>query len=163
MGSVSHTVGREAPVGVERLFDTVVAEDVLPRVLRRWGPVPAVTGTRDLSGPWDRAGSSRTVLLADGNTAREQVVRWERPRLFEYRIDRFTSAIARFVDHGTGRWEFAAMPGGSRLTWTYTFTTRGALSAALIAPFVRTVWGRYMAQCADLCVRLAAGEAAPEG
>jgi hypothetical protein len=163
VGSASHTVQRQAAVGVERLFDTVVAEDVLPRVLRRWGPVPAVTGTRDLSGPWDTPGSSRTVLLADGNTVREQVVGWERPRRFEYRVDRFTSTIARFVEYATGKWEFAATPGGARFTWTYTFTTRDTLSARLMVPFVHAVWGRYMAQCADLCARLAAADAAPEG
>jgi hypothetical protein len=44
---VSHTVNRHVGVAVERLFDTVVAEDVLPTALHRWDPIPAVVGTRD--------------------------------------------------------------------------------------------------------------------
>ena len=89
MASTSHTVSRELDVSVERTFDVVVAEDVLPKVLHRWGPIPAVSGTRDLTGPWDTPGSTRIVELADGNTVREQVLAWERPRLFEYRTYTF--------------------------------------------------------------------------
>ncbi len=33
--AISHTVKREANVEVQQLFDTVVAEDVLPKVLHR--------------------------------------------------------------------------------------------------------------------------------
>lgn len=151
----SHTVRREAAVGVERLFDVVVAEDVLPRVLRRWGPVPAVVETRDLTGPWDVPGSERTVVLGDGSTARERLLVWERPRLFEYRVDRFTSPLGRLVDHATGRWEFEETPGGSSFRWTYAFEPRRRLAIPLLTVFVRAAWARYMSQCADLCVELA--------
>jgi hypothetical protein len=155
--AVSHTLHREIDADVERLFGVVVAEDVLPRVLRRWGPIPAVAGTRDLTGPWDTPGSERTVLLEDGNTARERVLSWERPRRFEYRVDRFTSPIGRLVDHAVGSWEFAATERGSSFRWTYSFKARGRLAAVLLGMFVRIAWARYMRQCADLCVELAAG------
>ena len=36
----------------------VVAEDVLPKVLHRWGPIPGVLGTRDLTGTWSTPGGS---------------------------------------------------------------------------------------------------------
>jgi Polyketide cyclase / dehydrase and lipid transport len=133
----------------------VVAEDVLPRVLRRWGPIPGVTGTRALTGPWDAPGSERTVLLADGSTARERVVVWERPRRFEYRVDRFTSPLGRLADQATGRWEFSPSAGGSSFRWTYVFEPRGRLAAPLLRMFAATAWARYMGQCADLCVELA--------
>ncbi len=97
MGAISYTLSRDLDVDVEHIFDVVVGEDVLPKVLRRWGPVPAVTGTRDVTGPWDTPGSERTVLLEDGSTAQEQVLVWERPRRFEYRVDRFTSPLGRPV------------------------------------------------------------------
>lgn len=157
MPSASHTVIRTAPVEVGRLFDTVVAEDVLPKVLHRWGPVPAVVGTRELTGPWDTPGSQRTVELSDGSTAREQVLVWRRPTRFEYRVDSFTNPLGRFVDHALGSWEFAGAGSGAAFEWTYTFHTRSRGAALLLAVFVRTVWARYMAQCADLCVQLASG------
>jgi hypothetical protein len=155
--TASHTVTREAAgVGVERLFDVVVAEDVLPKVLHRWGPIPGVTGTRDNTGPWDQPGSSRIVVLADGNTAREQVLDWMRPTRFAYRVDAFTGAFGRAVDHAVGSWEFTDTGRGSAFRWTYTFTARGRVSAALLVAGVPLGWARYMEQCADRCAQLAA-------
>jgi hypothetical protein len=142
---------------VEHVFDVVVAEDVLPHVLHRWGPIPAVTGTREVTGPWDTPGSERTVLLGDGSSAHERVLRWERPRLFEYRVDRFTSPLGRLVDHAIGIWEFSETERGSSFSWTYTFLAPGGLTAAVLKMFVPVAWARYMHQCADLTVDLAAG------
>ena len=155
MRAVSHTVTRLASVGVESLFDTVVAEDVLPKVLHRWGPIPAVVGTRDLTGPWSTPGSERTVLLDDGSTARERLTLWERPRRFEYVVDRFTSPLGRLVDHASGAWEFDDGGAQSSFRWTYSFHPRSFAAMVPLQLVVRTAWARYMAQCADLTVRLA--------
>jgi hypothetical protein len=158
MWMASHTLTRELDdVAVERIFDVVVAEDVLPKVLHRWGPVPGVIGTADLTGPWDTPGSERTVRLADGSTAHEQVLTWERPRRFEYRVDRLSSPVGRLVHHALGSWEFSPTDRGSRFVWTYTFTSTRRLSAALLRPFTATAWARYMGQCAEECVTLARG------
>lgn len=159
--AIAHTVARDSPTPVDHLFDVVVAEDVLPKVLHRWGPVPAVTGTQNLTGPWDTPGSSRTVELEDGSTARETVLAWNRPHTFSYRVDQFTSALAGLVDHAVGSWRFESTADGSRLTWTYTFKTASTLAGAPLQLFVRTAWARYMAQCADLCVALATETASP--
>jgi Polyketide cyclase / dehydrase and lipid transport len=156
MPTASHTVHRPAATPVERLFDTVVAEDVLPKVLHRWGPIPGVVGMRDLNGPWDTPGSERTVVLGDGSTARERVLMWERPTLFEYRVDRLTGPFGRLVDHAIGSWVFAsAGEGASSFSWTYTFHARGLAAGAILGVVAKTAWARYMAQCADACVRLA--------
>lgn len=150
---VAHTVSRTAEVDVGTLFDVVVAEDVLPHVLHRWGPVPGVSGTRDLSGPWSRPGSERTVLLSDGNTARERVLVWERPTRFEYQVDDLTGLSGRLLHHAVGSWTFAPTGArGSRLRWTYTFHVAGVAAAGMLQLVARTAWARYMEQCADLCV-----------
>jgi hypothetical protein len=138
-------------VSVERMFDTLVAEDVLPKILHRVGPVPAVTGTRDLTGPWDTPGSQRTVVLGDGSTAREEVLEWVRPERFRYRVDAFTSPIGRLADHALGDFRFSA----TGFEWTYAFAPRNAAAALVLRPFVRFAWSRYMARCADAAVELA--------
>jgi Polyketide cyclase / dehydrase and lipid transport len=153
--AVSHTVSRRVGVGIERLFDTVVAEDVLPKVLHRWGPIPAVVGTRDLTGPWTTPGSERTVVLGDGSTARERLLVWERPRRFEYVVDRLTSPLGRFVDHATGLWDFDDGGADASFRWTYSFHPRSPVARVPLRLVVRTAWARYMAQCADLTVELA--------
>jgi len=140
---------------VERLFDVVVAEDVLPQVLHRWGPIPGVTGTRDLTGPWDTPGSSRTVVLGDGNTAHETVLEWQRPSGFSYRVDGITGPFGLLVDHATGQWWFEpSAGGGSEFRWTYTFHARRSWAAPLLWVVARTAWAAYMRQCADLSVQL---------
>jgi hypothetical protein len=154
--TVAHTVVREAAgVDVARLFDVVVAEDVLPKVLHRWGPIPGVRGTAGLTGPWDTPGSSRTVLLEDGSTARETLLQWKRPSAFAYRVEAMTNPLGRLVDHAHGTWEFTATPGGSRFAWTYAFTPTGRIAAPLIRAFVAIAWARYLQGCADRSVALA--------
>ncbi len=155
--TVSHTVHRAVPAPVERVFDVVVAEDVLPKVLKRWGPVPGVRGTRDVTGPWHEPGASRTVVLEDGSTVRETVVRWRRASDFEYRVDRLTGPFGRLVDHAIGTWTFEPTPAGARFTWVYTFCGRNRLASTLLRAFVPVAWARYMEQCADLSVELALG------
>jgi len=83
---------RDTKVDRSRLFDVVVAEDVLPKVLTRYRLVPVV-GTSGNTGPWDQPGSVRTVHLAGGASAREKVTAFERPTYFAYRLSDFTFAI----------------------------------------------------------------------
>ncbi len=156
MAFISRTVSRELAVPVARAFDVVVAENVLPKVLHRWGPVPAVVGTRDLTGRWDTPGSARTVVLDDGSVVREQVLQWRRPQRFEYRVDRFTGPTGWLAEYALGTWLFSETAGGgAAFCWTYSFRARGSIARVLLAVFVRTTWARYMQQCADRCVELA--------
>jgi hypothetical protein len=156
----SYTLSRKLSVPVERTFDVVVAEDVLPHVLHRWGPVPAVVGTADLTGPWDTPGSERTVLLGDGSSAKETLLDWERPAYFRYRVDRFSGPVGRLVDHAIGEWWFSSDGTGSGFRWTYTFIGRGPASRAVLSVVARTAWARYMEQCADLSVMRALSDVA---
>jgi hypothetical protein len=154
----SYTLERELPVPIERAFDTVVADDVLPHVLRRVGPVPGVIGTRDQTGSWDAPGSERTVELDDGSTVRETVLVWLRPLQFEYRVEGFPRPIGWMAEHATGSWSFQPLgPGRTRFRWTYAFRRRGIVGAPLLVVFARTFWGRYMEACADRLVERAAG------
>lgn len=136
---------------------------MLPKVLHRWGPIPGALGTRDLTGPWDTPGSARTVLLEDGSTAHEEVLAWERPRRFEYRVSRLTNRFGRLVLEGRGVWEFSSAdadsgPAGSGFRWTYSIWPRRRLARPVLAVAVGVAWSRYMEQCADLCVAVARGD-----
>jgi hypothetical protein len=79
------TMEIDVAAAIEVVFDFVSAEDVLPKVLTGCGLLPPVERTSGNTGPWDRPGSSRTVHLADGNTAREEVTAYARPTYFAYR------------------------------------------------------------------------------
>ncbi len=59
MPTVAITLRATIRASLEHVFDFVVAEDVLPKVLLGYGPLPAVTSTSDLHGRWDQPGSYR--------------------------------------------------------------------------------------------------------
>jgi Polyketide cyclase / dehydrase and lipid transport len=152
---VSHTEFRAVRASVEQLFDVVVDEGVLPKVLRRYRLVPAVTGTEDVTGPWHVPGSRRTVRLGDGTAVREQVTEWRRPVRFGYRVDGFTGAIARLAAFAVGTWDFDGDDAASTFRWTYAFQPRHALARPGLQILVATQWSGYMRQCADACAELA--------
>jgi hypothetical protein len=151
---LSVTVQTHARVEVGALFDTVVAEDVLPHVLHRYRFIPGVTGTDDLSGPWDTPGSTRTVHLADGGHARERIDEYRRPHSFAYTVSDFSGAFGRLVDHAVGAWQFRPDGDGSRFTWTYRFVARPG-RGPIVAVVVRTGWAGYMHRAAQRCARRA--------
>lgn len=153
--AVAHIVERRARAPVERLFDEVTAEDVLPKVLHRYLLVPAVVGTEGLTGPWNTPGSQRQVRTSDGRTLREEVTAWERPCHFAYRVEGFTGVLGAMVSHAVGEWTVSGDDGGSAFAWTYTFFARSRAVAPVVRGFVRLLWSGYMAGCAERCVALA--------
>ena len=131
----------------EPAFDFVTAEDVLPKVLTGYGLLPAVVRTSGNTGPWDRPGSARTVHLADGTTAREEVTAYERPRYFAYRTSDYTFALRYIAKFAEGQWWFEDDTNGTKVRWTYTFHAKGRLTSILLALFVKTQWVGYIRTC----------------
>jgi hypothetical protein len=132
---------------IEPVFDFVSAEDVLPKVLTGYGLLPGVASTSGNTGPWNRPGSSRTVHLADGNTAREEVTAYERPNYFAYRTDNYSFALKYISTGAKGQWWFNADNGLTHIKWSYAFTAKGPFTAVLLSLFVRSQWAGYMRVC----------------
>ena len=139
----------------EAVFRFISAEDVLPKLLTGYGPLPAVVGTSDNTGPWDRPGSARRIQLADGTTVREQVTDHDGPRFFAYRVWEFGNPIVRtLANEARGEWTFAAAPGGTQVTWTYTFIAKNSLAAVPLSGIAQWLWRGYMDVCLDNAVRI---------
>jgi hypothetical protein len=161
--TVSVAVSARIAVPRAALFDWFIPVE-LPRVLLGYGPVPRVVATSDQTGPWDRPGSSRTVHLSDGTTAREQVTECSRPADFAYRVGDFTNAIGRLAPEARGRWSFTEA--GERATdvrWTYTFVGRSALARLALAPVVQILWRGFMRVGLKRMTALAEAEAPSRG
>lgn len=134
---------------IKPVFDFIAAEDVLPKVLTGYGLLPGVVSTSGNTGPWDQAGSSRTVHLADGNTAREEVTNFERPNYFAYRTSEYTFALRYLATGAKGQWWLKENNGSTHIRWSYTFTAKGAVAALILVLFVRTQWVGYMRVCLE--------------
>lgn len=152
------------PAPPEQVFAFVAAEDVLPKVLTGYGPLPAVVRTSGHTGPWDVPGSARVVHLADGTTAREQVTRHGAPDDFAYRVWDFGNPIVRgLAREARGEWRFEPVAGGTRITWTYTFAAHNAVAALPLSGITRLLWRGYMDVCLENTRRLLApATAAPK-
>lgn len=144
MAHIAVTVTERVRAPVHNVFNFVVAEDVLPKILLGYGPVPGVTATSGNTGPWDVPGSARTVHLKGGDTAKEQVTDFEAPSYFAYRVTDFTFALKHFATQGRGQWWFTPTEGGTQVKWTYTFTARSRLTQPILAVFARLLWRGYM-------------------
>jgi len=150
-------VTREAliPGAPEAVFAFIAAEDVLPKVLTGYGPLPAVVRTSGNTGGWDQPGSARRIHLADGTTVREQVTHYSPPGHFAYRVWEFGNPIIRtLASEARGEWIFTDAPGGTRVTWTYTFTARNGLAAIPLAGIAQALWRGYMDVCLENSIRL---------
>jgi hypothetical protein len=95
------TVEKDVRAPLEAAFQTIVPIE-LARIFRGLGPLPAVVGTREQTGAWDHVGASRIVQLSDGSQAPEQLMAYEPPSHFAYRLDGFTGPARRRII-GTGR------------------------------------------------------------
>ncbi|MFX0202182.1 MAG: SRPBCC family protein [Candidatus Hodarchaeota archaeon] len=116
----------------------------LADILLGYGPLPAVVKTSRQSGAWDKPGSNRTVHLADGNTAFEEVTVCERPSYFAYRVSKFTNVIRFFARDATGQWWFEEKGRKTYVKWKYTFYAYNAFTALLLFPIVQLFWNGYM-------------------
>jgi lipoprotein-anchoring transpeptidase ErfK/SrfK len=132
------------------VFDFVVAEDVLPKVLTGYGPLPAVIRTSEKSGPWTAPGSTRRVHLADDSTVREQITHFESSKYFAYRVFDFGHPLLRtLANEGKGEWTFLPVSEGTEVTWTYTFTAKNAFAAIPLSAIANVLWRGYMNVCID--------------
>lgn len=146
---VAVTLEQFIPGNIGEVFDFVAAQDVLPKILTGYGLVPGVASTSNVSGPWDQPGSTRTVHLLDGSTAREGVTHYDRPAYFAYRVSDPSFSLKHLMTHANGQFWFAKGAGGTQVKWTYTFHARNRLTKIPLRLFVGTQWKGYM----DVCMK----------
>lgn len=133
-----------------KTFEYVVPID-LPSIFTGYGPLPAVKGTKDETGGWDGAGQSRTIILADDSTAREQLTRYEAPEYFSYVVSDFTGPFRLLVASANGEWWFEEKgPKRTRVSWRYAFNPRSPLVLPVLWFMTRFLWRDYMAQALSL-------------
>ena len=151
------TITRQAviPGSPDAVFSFIAAEDVLPKVLTGYGPLPAVVKTSENTGPWTVVGSARLIQLADNTTVREQLTHYEPSKRFAYRVWDFGNPIVRTLATGArGEWVFSPTPGGTLVTWTYTFSAKNAAAALPLSGITQILWRGYMDVCLENSKRI---------
>jgi hypothetical protein len=145
---VEVSASRTFPVPVEHAFDVVLPAPLEKVFARRFLALPPVRGVRGQEGSWGTVGQTRTILLADGGTMREELTTVDRPREFGYTLGEITGIMKALVSSATGRWSFEAAGTGVRITWAWTLVPASELGA-LSMPAFSWMWRGYARQALD--------------
>jgi hypothetical protein len=135
-GYVSRTESVFVAVPPERYRAWSDAQDLSDVVAPPADGLSPVVGTTPLRGDWDptgdRTGDRRRVTFADGHHLAEEVL-VDTDTRFRYLIWGFTAPQRFAVQHGVAEFVTTPAPGGTTVTWTYSFLP----TAAPLTPFVR--------------------------
>jgi Polyketide cyclase / dehydrase and lipid transport len=148
---IAVTVETDVRAPLEATFRTIVPIE-LARIFRGLGPLPAVVGTSEQTGGWDHVGASHIVELSDGSQAHEQLMAYEPPRHFAYRVDGFTGPLRGLVSYADGAWWFSdADAGATHVRWMYVFAPRAA-RASVVRAVIAPLWSVYERRALSLAV-----------
>ena len=123
---------------VERVFDFIVAEDVV--VLFRKSS-PAIVAVEEQTGTWNHPGASRIIVMDNGNRFRESIIAYQRPYLFHYMLTEFSGAQQKgIVNEAIAM--FMMQPYGPRthVSWHYAMRPESDARLADARAFMQNVW-----------------------
>ena len=139
---------RAVPVAPAEAFAAVLPMPLTDIFSRRYGPIARIREVRDQQGEWAAVGQSRTIVLADGGTMLEELTVVDPPFAFAYRITGFTGALKPLASSLEGRWSFAPVGTGTRITWAWTLQPASRASELVMPAFGR-FWKGYARQALE--------------
>ena len=144
MTSFSATVAIDVDVSRIIAFEYNVPID-LTSIFAGYGPLPAVTGTKNQTGAWDGEGQTRTVLFSDGGSAQEMLTKYEHPHYFSYTISGFKGMLQFLVSSAEGEWWFSSVsPGKTHIKWRYAFNAKSIFAVPVLWFITHVLWRNYM-------------------
>jgi len=147
---------RTYPLEVADAFERLLELDLTALFDRRYAAIPPIKAVRDQDGPWLTPGQTRTIVLADGGTMREELTAVERPSRFTYRITDVTGPMKPLITSLDGAWTFEPAGTGVRISWTWTVRPAGRLGRAAMPVFAR-MWRGNARNAFDTIERLLIG------
>ncbi len=112
------------------VFEAAFAPEQMPKLLRGWGPVPAVERAELLDGGELAPGKVRRIHNSDGSSLDEEILVHDPPRAHGYRLcGQFRGIAKLLVREGRGDWTFTEIDAThTQVTWRYAFTLTSVLA-----------------------------------
>lgn len=132
------------------VFKYITAEDVLPKILKKYGPVHAVEKVVINKGPWSVAGAYRTLYFDSGDTLREELLTFKPSEYFDYSISEFSNFAKHLSEIAYGQFWFTTRGNQTAVRWTYTFKPKNMLTKAVLSLFMDVYFKKYMQQCLQI-------------
>jgi hypothetical protein len=113
------------------------------KIVQPKGLLPGVRSVAGVTAPWSAPGQTRTLTLTDGSTLAETLVAIEEDG-YRYRGSDYSGPFRFLVKEANARFAVAPRGDGATLTWTYEFTPKGGLAAAILSFLVDSQWNAFM-------------------
>ena len=125
-------------------FDFIGSGPKLPSWLKKSGKIPGCTGVEVLEGPYDHIGARRKVSFEDDSTAIEELLTYNNPANYSYRINEFSGSIKKLTDAAYGQCWFDTIDGETRISWDYTFTYKNLFGRAILSLILTFSYKKFM-------------------
>jgi hypothetical protein len=129
------------PLAPHVAFDRAVDAAFMPKIMLRFGPIPAIVAVEPIPG-----GTHRKVSMSDGSDIEEEVTVIERPQRYGYRwVTPPKPPFGWLVRGGEAEWTFTPAGQGTSISWSYRFTLTSPFAVAAAWPLIQVFRG-WMAQ-----------------
>ena len=129
------------------VFNYVTNPASLPKMLQHYGPVHGVERSEIHQGPWSAPGAYRTIHFTSGDTLREELLAFDAPFYFAYKISDFSNFARHLTAVAYGQWWFNQQQDTTEVTWRYSFQPKNLFTRIPLSAFVHLSFGKYMHNC----------------
>lgn len=124
----------------------------LQTIFPGYNTIPAIVKTNEPD-YWIKAGVSRTVTFADGNSAYESMLHVDYPTYFSYKLENFTAeGLSSLIERVDGAWVFIAMEEENvMIDWKYVITPRNDEAKKVIQEHLLPDFQGMLEQAMRIC------------
>lgn len=125
-------------------FGFISSSSRLPEWLKKVGAVPGAEKVTLLDQSYDGVGDRRIITFQGGDTAMEQLLTYNPPANYSYRISKFSNFLNKLAECAYGQLWFDHVDGQVRITWEYSFAYRNIFTRAVLSLFLTFVYKKFM-------------------
>ncbi|GAB5417082.1 MAG: hypothetical protein Crog4KO_19480 [Crocinitomicaceae bacterium] len=128
----------------QEAFDFISSSTKLPEWLKKVGKVPGAEKVTLLDTSYDKVGQRRIITFQGGDTAEEQLLTYNPPGNYSYRISKFSNFLKKLSDAAYGQLWFDHIDGKTRITWEYSFSYKNIFARMALSLFLTFVYKKFM-------------------
>ncbi len=128
----------------QEAFDYISSSTKLPEWLKKVGAVPGAEKVEMLDASYDKVGQARIITFQGGDTAEEQLLTYNPPGNYSYRISKFSNFLKKLSKAAYGQLWFDHVDGKTRITWEYSFSYKNIFARMALSLFLTFVYKKFM-------------------
>ena len=128
----------------QEAYDFISSSTKLPEWLKKVGAVPGAEKVALLDDSYDKVGQRRIITFQGGDTAEEQLLTYNPPGNYSYRISKFSNFLKKLSKAAYGQLWFDLVDGKTRITWEYSFAYKNIFARMALSLFLTFVYKKFM-------------------